>query len=200
MNDTSQPSPQDTQDRFLELRAEGLSYDRIARELHVSKHTLVAWGRQYKDLLDQMRTLHLESVAESYALLKRQRIETLGTQLQRIREELATRDLKDLPTPKLLDMQLKYSMVVQQEIGDLDSGNESQTAGKTKGKMGSKITGLGLRTESAPELDEFFTKLDPNNPEKTLQQFDDEWKTARQGLEMYMQSLRNPDQPPPALT
>lgn len=37
---------QETKERFVELRAKGWSFDRIARELKVSKQTLINWSRE----------------------------------------------------------------------------------------------------------------------------------------------------------
>jgi orotate phosphoribosyltransferase-like protein len=36
---------QKTQQRFIELRVQGLSYARIAEELKVSRHTPIYWSR-----------------------------------------------------------------------------------------------------------------------------------------------------------
>ena len=38
----------ETQNRFVGLRAEGWSFDRIAQELGVSKPTLIDWSRKYQ--------------------------------------------------------------------------------------------------------------------------------------------------------
>jgi transposase len=35
----------DQKEQFIELRAKGVSYDEIAKEIGVSKPTLIKWGR-----------------------------------------------------------------------------------------------------------------------------------------------------------
>ena len=37
---------QETKEKFVELRAKGLSFDRIAQELHVSKQSLINLGKR----------------------------------------------------------------------------------------------------------------------------------------------------------
>lgn len=36
---------QETKERFIELRAKGLSFDKISKELKVSKQILIDWSR-----------------------------------------------------------------------------------------------------------------------------------------------------------
>ncbi len=107
----------ETKQKFIELRASGLSYDRIAKELQVSKPTLIAWAREFEIELSNLKAVELESLLESYCMTKAKRIELLGERLKAIKVELESRDLKDVPTDKLITLLLKcYEMAKQEEV------------------------------------------------------------------------------------
>jgi transcriptional regulator len=102
--------------RFIELRAKGWSFDKIAKELGKAKQTLIDWSKDLQDEIANSKALELEALYESYYLLKENRLKTFGTMLNKIKEEVERRDLSDVPTDKLLDLFLKYNSQVKEEI------------------------------------------------------------------------------------
>ena len=104
------------QQRFIELRAQGLSYARIAKRLKVAKGTLANWNRELEGEIAQARAIELEALQEGFYLLKEGRIRLLGEQLKAVREELKTRSLSDVPTEKLVDMLLKLHAELKEEF------------------------------------------------------------------------------------
>jgi hypothetical protein len=56
--------PQSTKDQFLTLRAEGHTYAQIAKELKVSRHTLIVWGKTCKVHLDADRAIDQEALLD----------------------------------------------------------------------------------------------------------------------------------------
>ena len=105
----------ETKLRFVELRAQGLSYDRIAKELQASKPTLIGWARVFELEIQNLRVIELESLLEQYCMTKAKRIELLGKKLKTIKNELESRDLKDVPTDKLIILFLKCFELAKQE-------------------------------------------------------------------------------------
>lgn len=97
----------EVQQQFIELRAKGNSYDRIASKLSVSKGTLIEWSKQLSVELGNQISLETDTKLEKYKIAKIHQLEIYGTQLIKIRQEIEKRDLKDVPTPKLVDMQLR---------------------------------------------------------------------------------------------
>src|SRR5918993_4906422 len=93
---------------FVQLRAKGLPYVRIAERLGVAKSTLANWNADLEARIASARAMELEALQEEFFLLKEGRIRLLGEQLLRLRSELAGRDLADVPTDKLLDLLLKH--------------------------------------------------------------------------------------------
>ena len=105
-----------TKERFIELRAKGWSFDKIAKETGKAKQTLIDWSKELQDEIANRRALELEALYESYYLLKENRLQTFGTMLTKIKEEVERRDLSDVPTDKLLELLLKYNNQVKEEI------------------------------------------------------------------------------------
>jgi intein-encoded DNA endonuclease-like protein len=106
----------ETKEKFIELRAKGWSFDKIAKELGKAKQTLIDWSKELEDEIANLKALELEALYESYYLLRENRLQTFGAMLTKIKEEVESRDLSDVPTDKLLELLLKYNSQVKEEI------------------------------------------------------------------------------------
>lgn len=106
----------ETKKRFIELRAKGYSFDKIAKELGKAKQTLLDWSRELDQEIAQAKALELDNLYESYSLYKEARLKTLGEILSKLKKEVDNRDLTDLPTDRLLDLFLKYEGVVKESL------------------------------------------------------------------------------------
>jgi len=101
---------------FVELRAKGWSYIRIARKLKVSKATLSNWRAELEEEISSLKAMELEALQERYYLAKEGRIKLLGEQIKAIQQELKSRPLSDVPTDKLLDILLRYYAQLKEEF------------------------------------------------------------------------------------
>jgi len=108
--------PTAQKERLIELRAQGWSFDKIAKELGKAKQTLIDWSRELQDEIANRKALELDMLYEKYYLHKENRLQTFGELLKRIKDEIAGRNLKDVPTEKLLDLYIKYSDKVKEEV------------------------------------------------------------------------------------
>jgi len=106
----------ETKEKFIELRAKGWSFDKIAKELGKAKQTLIDWSKELEDEIANLKALELEALYEKHYLLKENRIETFGVLLRKLKDEVMSRDLSDVPTDKLLDLFLKYNNQIREEI------------------------------------------------------------------------------------
>ena len=70
-------------ENFIELRAKGWSFDKIAKELGKAKQTLIDWSKELEDEIANLKALELEALYEKHYLLKENRIETLEYYLKR---------------------------------------------------------------------------------------------------------------------
>lgn len=105
----------ETKNRFVELRAVGMSYQQIAKDLSVSKPTLIEWGKELAEQIHNYKTIELEALFEKYLVAKEQRIKLFGKFQEKISSELATRDLSAIPTGKLFELMLKFSLALREE-------------------------------------------------------------------------------------
>jgi transcriptional regulator with XRE-family HTH domain len=101
--------------KFIELRAKGWSYRKLARRLKVSKSTLSNWSIELEEEIASLKAMELEALAEQFYLLKEGRIRLLGGILKRIQKEVLSRDLSGVPTDRLLELLLRYQEALQEE-------------------------------------------------------------------------------------
>lgn len=108
--------PLATKEEFIKLRAQGFSFDKIAKKLKKARQTLVDWSKELEEEIANRRALELEALYDAHAISKEHRIKSFAEVLQKVRQELASRDLSDVPTDKLLDLFLKFTKEVEGEI------------------------------------------------------------------------------------
>jgi len=79
--------------QFIDLRAKGYSYAKIAKQINVSKPTLIQWSQEDATFryINNLRALYLDKLQEKYAISKQHRIEAFSALLERVKTELATR-------------------------------------------------------------------------------------------------------------
>ncbi len=94
----------DTQEKFIELRANNESYASIAIKLDVSKTTLIKWAKDYEYEIHNQRSLNMDALQEQYKVGKQHRIQMLGERLQKLQTEAENRDLSEVPTYKLFEL------------------------------------------------------------------------------------------------
>ena len=92
---------QETIKRFIFLRSQGWSFNRLTTELPVSKPTLIKWSRQHQFEIANLRATETEDLAETVFGARHDRWRTLAAQLKKIEEEIARRDLEEIPASRL---------------------------------------------------------------------------------------------------
>ena len=124
----------EVKEKFIELRSKGYSYERISKELGKCKQTLVDWSRRYEEEIANLKSMELEALNEKYFLQKQRKIEVFGESLKAIQKELSSRDLREVPTDKLMDLFLKYFSYLEAEkiepvfktSGEIDSSKSDK--------------------------------------------------------------------------
>ena len=95
---------QETQQRFIQLRAQGWSYHGISQELSVSKGTLINWSRKFRFEIQNQHAIELEALRERLLTNRETRAQMLSEQLRKIEAELHNRKLSDISTARLYSM------------------------------------------------------------------------------------------------
>jgi len=93
-----------TRQRFIELRANNTSFDKIAKELKKSKPTLIDWSRELIEEIANHKALEIEAIQAEFALSIRARLQSKTIIYNKLREEAESRDYSEIPTEKVLDL------------------------------------------------------------------------------------------------
>lgn len=102
-------------ERFIELRAKGVPYRRIADEINVSEPTLVKLGKELEIEVNNAKALEKELLQEEYFVSWAQRVQLIGGRLKSIRDELDKRDYTDVSSEKLMELEMKYIALLKQD-------------------------------------------------------------------------------------
>lgn len=102
--------------RVIELRAEGLSYAKIAKEANIAKQTAVDIIRDNIDEVETLQAVEMDALIDAERVNLRGRIEQLSALHNRLRQEIEQRDLSDVPTEKLISLFIKTSETLKGEV------------------------------------------------------------------------------------
>ena len=72
-------------EKFIQLRAKGYSFDKIAKKLQMSKQTLIDWNKELEEEISNFKAMELELLYEKYYLTREQRLQTFGQMLSRLK-------------------------------------------------------------------------------------------------------------------
>ena len=108
-------------EKFIHLRAKGLSFDKIAKQIKISKPTLLKWSEEFEKEINKHIGLEIEDIFEQYRLLKLHKIETLTILLRNGLDELQKRNLNSLRTKDLLPAISSLQSILKNELEEIRS-------------------------------------------------------------------------------
>ena len=92
----------DKQKKFLLLRADGISFDKIAKELGTAKNTLLQWSKLFQDDINDLQFMAMKDLKEEYLFTKQKKFEQLLKHLQKIDKHIEEMDLSSATIKDLL--------------------------------------------------------------------------------------------------
>ena len=107
------------QQRFIELRAKGWSFARIAKELDTCKGTLITLSRKLQFDIQNQRAVELEAIQEQLVATREARARALAEHLQRVEQELQKRDLSQVSTGRLFSLAESLRRQILRETGQV---------------------------------------------------------------------------------
>jgi len=130
----------DTATKFncLTLRAQGKSLATIADTVGVRRQTVANWLREHAEEVENLKAMELDALREACWMTTQARIEHLSTRLEHITAELEKRDFSDVPTAKLLELELKTRAELAREFAEPTIRSEEELQ-KAKGARTSPI-------------------------------------------------------------
>lgn len=102
--------------RIVELRAQGKSIATIAKEMNLAKQTVVDTCKEMKEEVAALYAIRLDALYEAERIGIEERIKNYSSLLGKLKEELDSRILADVPTEKLVDMYLKTASALESAI------------------------------------------------------------------------------------
>ena len=85
--------------------SDGISFDKIAKELKVSKVTLIQWSKLFEDNIKELQFLAMVEIKKRYSNTVAKRYETLLQQLDKIDKAILEADLLETPLKDLIQLQ-----------------------------------------------------------------------------------------------
>lgn len=107
-------------ERFVELRAQGLSFDKISKEINVSKPTLIKWNQEYSKEVANLVFFNSENLIEEFRLLKIHKIEALGRTLSKVLEELSKRNFENVSTKDLITIAFSLENKLKENVSGIE--------------------------------------------------------------------------------
>ena len=89
---------------------------KIAEEVGVAKQTVVDVCNDMREEIASLHAMQLEALYEEQKISTEERIRALSSVMGKIRQELESRSLVDVPTEKLVELFLKTSSTLEGSI------------------------------------------------------------------------------------
>src|SRR5687768_13203457 len=106
----------ETKDKFIELRAAGWSFERIAEELKLDKKTVLRWNEKFGARLENLRQLRLEGLQQRLVGSQHQRFADLVDEYQRYHTALKARNPDRIPQHTLFHMTCRLRDRIEKQM------------------------------------------------------------------------------------
>lgn len=131
------------QEDIIRLRARGYSFAKIAKEVDVAKQTAVDTCKKSEERIATLKALYLEELYETEQISKEERIKAHSSLIRKIRDEIEGRDLEGVSTDKLIDLYLKASSTLKEELVEPNfQSTEEQTRDRKERELLDRLTSL----------------------------------------------------------
>lgn len=109
----------ETKQKFIELRANGESYDKIAEILRVNRNTLINWNKEFQSEIENQLYIDITSTIELYGTLRKERIKSLLTRIKSISEALNAIDYTQLQPKDLILLLDSTEKQLEKELSNI---------------------------------------------------------------------------------
>ena len=117
---------QKTKEKFVELRAEGLSFDKIAQRINVSKPTLLNWNKELNSRIEELKSIRYEEILEKFKATKEKRIGRLSKELEQAWAAYEEKDYRDLTKRELLLMIIRLERRLIEETDNIKTDKQKE--------------------------------------------------------------------------
>jgi len=110
----------------FKLRAQGKSLATIADTVGVRRQTVANWLKEHEEEVENLKAIELDALREACWITTQARIERLSARLKHITAELDKRDFSDIPTAKLVEVEMKTRAELAREFAEPRIRSEQQ--------------------------------------------------------------------------
>ncbi len=106
----------DKKNEFLKLRIQGLSFDKIAKQISVSKPTLIKWNEENKEYIEKAYLEIAKTIIEEYKFKTGKRFRKYSYLLEKVINEISNRQFDLLDIKELLAIKDNIEKSMQYDI------------------------------------------------------------------------------------
>ena len=132
--------------KFITLRADGETFDSIAKKLNKAKSTLITWSKIYETDINDMVFLSMQQLKEEYKHTQRQKYKQLLEHLAKVDKAISDIDLSRAT--------IKDLILVRNDIQNSIDNMEKNTKFKKTNLMEKDDYNLGMEKEAQVRLNE----------------------------------------------
>lgn len=103
-------------EKFILLRAENKSFDKISAELGVSKPTLIKWSREFQHQIANLKIVQLEAIRDNFIVSKEQTAKLFRGLLDKVQCEIEKKDFSEYSFESLMVLYNQYSLRIENEL------------------------------------------------------------------------------------
>lgn len=107
-------------EKFIELRAKGLSFDKISKEINISKQTLIKWNQEFSSEIANLTYFYSENLIEEFRLLKNHKVEALACTLRKVLDELSKRNFDNVSTKDLISIAFSLDNKLKENVSRIE--------------------------------------------------------------------------------
>ena len=111
--------------KFITLRADGKSFDSIAKKLNKAKSTLIQWSKLYQDDINDMIFLSMQSLKEEYKHTQREKYQQLLKHLSKVDKAISEIDLSKATIKDLILVRND----IQNSLNDMEKNTRFKDTG-----------------------------------------------------------------------
>jgi transposase len=135
------------QQKFIELRAGGLSFDEIAKKVNISKPTLIKWSKELKDKIDEVSQIIEEQFLAEQRIKNIVRAQKISEELDRAYTALSNTDYEDMKKKDLINI----IKILEEKLNLKIHGNKEQQEESYDIQVRTKIIGLADKLPDVPD-------------------------------------------------
>lgn len=110
------------QQKFIELRAEGLSFDEIAKKVNISKPTLIKWSKELKNKIEEVTQIIEEQFLAEQRIKNIARAQKISNELDRAYTALSNTDYDNMKKKDLINI----IKILEEKLNLKMQGNKEQ--------------------------------------------------------------------------